>query len=183
MLTGWRGGPSRTFSSATRAAIGRAATLGSGQGAHTARTAHLRSEPEPPAKRYAHLPRCYLRRCDVSNRRLADVADRGLGRLSWADSGCWPNGGNGPHSGHSPHRPEAWLRQFQPSDRAGRFRPGTRRPISNVVEFSVTKPDLVSETHRRRQITDLLLSEIGLGFRDFGGFAVCMTLEEQTSCW
>jgi hypothetical protein len=62
---------------------------------------------------------------------------------------------------------------------SGAIRPGTRRPISNVVEFSVTKPDLVSETHRRRQITDLLLSEIGLGFRDFGGFAVCMTLEED----
>ena len=62
---------------------------------------------------------------------------------------------------------------------SGAIRPGTRRPISNVVEFSVTKPDLVSGTHRRRQITDLLLSEIGLGFRDFGGFAVCMTLEED----
>jgi hypothetical protein len=28
----------------------------------------------------------YLRRGDVSNRRRADVADRGFGRLNWADS-------------------------------------------------------------------------------------------------
>src|SRR3984957_8778046 len=61
----------------------------------------------------------------------------------------------------------------------GAIRPGRGRPILNVVEFSVTKPDLVSETYRCRQITDLLLSEIGFGFRDFGGFAVCMTLEED----
>ena len=45
-------------------------------GVQTARNAHLRSSPEPPSKRYAHLPRCYLRRGDVSNRHLADIADR-----------------------------------------------------------------------------------------------------------
>ena len=35
----------------------------------------------------------FLRRGDVSNRRKAVVADRSLGRLSWAEIDRWPNGG------------------------------------------------------------------------------------------
>jgi hypothetical protein len=44
--------------------------------------------------RYLHLPAGW-------NRRLADVADCGLGRLSWADSDLWPNGRKAPGSGRT----------------------------------------------------------------------------------
>ena len=36
----------------------------------------------------------------VKFRREADVADRGLGRLKWAESDCWPNGGKGGNRAH-----------------------------------------------------------------------------------
>ena len=42
---------------------------------------------ETLSKRYAHLPRCHLRRGHVSNRRQADIADRDGERRDWADSG------------------------------------------------------------------------------------------------
>jgi len=41
------------------------------------------------------------KRSNVWERRLADVTDRGLGRLNWADSARRPNGGNGRASGLS----------------------------------------------------------------------------------
>ena len=34
-------------------------------------------------------------------RRIADVADHGLGRLNWADINRWPNGGNGRDGGRT----------------------------------------------------------------------------------
>ena len=42
-----------------------------------------------------------LREGDVSFRRKARVADRGLGRLNWAESDAWPNGGNRRDSGRT----------------------------------------------------------------------------------
>jgi hypothetical protein len=52
---------------------------------HTRRETHTCVHgPEPPSKRHAHLPRCNLRRGDVSNRREAAVADRVRGCRSWA---------------------------------------------------------------------------------------------------
>jgi Resolvase, N terminal domain len=55
---------------------------------HTRRETHIYVHgPEPPSKRHAHLPRCNLRRGDVSNRRKADITDPGLRRLNWAESG------------------------------------------------------------------------------------------------
>ena len=61
---------------------------------------------------------------------------------------------------------------------SGAIRPGREGRFRTSLNFR-HEAGPRSETHRRRQITDLLLSEIGLGFRDFGGFAVCMTLEED----
>ena len=75
------------------------------------------------------------------SRRIADVADRGLGRVNWADSGRWPNGGNRADSrrpksrqerlgdARSTHSPESQ----QTSRRADSRRTGIAKERSRVA--------------------------------------------------
>jgi hypothetical protein len=64
--------------------------------------------------------RFYLRRCDVSNRRKADIADRVLGQDSWADNRQGPK---------PPQRPESVLNQYPDSRR----RPLSWRQVGNTL--------------------------------------------------
>ena len=60
------------------------------------RAPHGRGERPPPSTAIA------------TSRRFADQADRGLGRLKWADTAHWPNGGTGRDSGRTELPKKAW---------------------------------------------------------------------------
>src|SRR5271165_6204517 len=67
------------------------------------------------------LGRSLIFATDGRSRRIADVADRGLGRLNWADSDRWPNGRNEQDSGRTRSPGKAWCaRRTHSSERLER---------------------------------------------------------------
>ncbi len=54
-----------------------------------------------PIERDGDVPHVRLKQLNVANRRFAGVADRGLGRLNWAEIRRCPNGRNERISGHA----------------------------------------------------------------------------------